>query len=115
MKNGRVAYCGSIRHKHALLCPHGALGRMFTERFTLRGERFPSPLNFQEWINRVLFKGQHVDKSLSYSQQLTQVHSWFNKLGIISSKKTHAFRVAASRLMEDCGVDEQVCGSITCQ
>lgn len=107
-KNGKTAYCGSIRHSHASLCPHGSLGRYLVDRFTIEQEQFPSPCNNTQWQECALFRGTAASKSMSYSQQRDTVVKWFKQAYIISSKKTHSFRVAGSRLMDDSGVSEDV-------
>jgi hypothetical protein len=81
---------------------------MLCERFTIKQEEFPSPTYVEAWIACVLFKGRSAQHSLSYQAQREETHRWFSNAGIVSSKITHAFRVAGSRMMDNGGVGEDV-------
>jgi hypothetical protein len=115
MINGKVAYLGNIRSQNALLCAQGAVGRMLIQRFTILGERFPSPLE-EAWFKTALWLGENPSVNVSYDQQLAGVNSALNGarnranggVGIIVKKKTHAWRVAGARALDEAGIDDQV-------
>jgi hypothetical protein len=108
MINGKVAYLGNIRSRNALLCAQGAVGRMLFQRFNIAGEPFPSPME-EAWFQTALWLGESPSKSVCYDQQLHGVNHALGGIGIVVKKKTHAWRVAGARALDEAGIDDQVC------
>jgi Centromere DNA-binding protein complex CBF3 subunit, domain 2 len=110
MANGKVGYCGSVRHRMAELCPHGLLASYFCHRFTVMGEQFPMPSSAdQQWFHTALWKGSDPRTNISYEQQAKSFKAIFKESDISAKKITHAPRVAGARFLDDHGVDDSVC------
>jgi hypothetical protein len=114
MANGKVGYCGSVRHRYAELCPHGLLALYLCHRFTVRGEQFPFPgMAGAVWFHTALWKGNNPSTNISYDQQAKSFKAVFKKNDVAAKKITHAPRVAGARLLDDHGVDDVVSAFLT--
>lgn len=109
MTNGKLAYCGAIRSKDPIVCALRALSYHLIHRFTIKGEPFPNPEDREAWVHTALFPGRTPRDIISYEQLYASVVGVFAAVGITVAKKTHAFRVAGARCMDEAGVDDQVC------
>lgn len=110
MPNGKVGYCGSVRHKLPQLCPHGLLALYLCFRFTVKGEQFPMPsTDDQQWFHTALWKGNGPRANISYEQQLKSWKATFKESKILTKKITHAPRVCAARFLDDHGTEDAVC------
>jgi Centromere DNA-binding protein complex CBF3 subunit, domain 2 len=105
MANGKVLYCGSVRHQLPDECSHGALGRYLAMRFTVNGEAFPSPDNRERWYTTALWKGNNPLHNLDWQQHADSLKSHYQAAGVTIKKVTHAPRVAAARCLDEHGVD----------
>lgn len=105
---GKVAYCGSIRHRNPLLCCHGALARHLINRFTLQGAACPDPRNEDAWRQTPLWPGNNTATSISYAQHADSLKAYLAEADIIITKVTHAFRMYKARDLDEQGVDDAV-------
>lgn len=105
---GKVAYCGSIRHRNPLLCCHGALARHFIQRFTVQGAPCPDPRDEGGWQQTPLWPGNNTGRSISYTQHADALKAYLDEAGINITKVTHAFRMFKARDLDEQGVDETV-------
>ena len=109
MANGKVGYCGSVRHRSPEMCPHGLLARYLCHRFTVTGEQFPMTTSAEElWFHTALWKATNPRTNISYEQQAKAFKEVFVKNGVLAKKITHAPRVAGARFLDDHGVDDTV-------
>jgi hypothetical protein len=83
---GKVAYAGSIRNRLALLCCHGALGRFFVHRFTIRAAMFPNPAQRDVWLHTPMWPGNDPTVSISYSQHAEGLKYYLEKARIYIQK-----------------------------
>lgn len=90
------------------MCAIRALAYHIIHRFTIKGEPFPNPADTNAWKGTVLFQARSPLEAISYDQLYAGVLGVFATLGIHITKKTHAFRVAGARAMDEAGVDDKV-------
>jgi hypothetical protein len=55
-----------------------------------------------------MFPGNSPFANVTYQQQLQSVNDVLKELKMPIVKKTHAFRVASARAMDECGIDDKV-------
>lgn len=55
-----------------------------------------------------MFPGNSPFANVTYQQQLQSVNEVLKELKMPIVKKTHAFRVASARAMDECGIDDKV-------
>lgn len=103
---GRLEYIGVIRHKEPLLCTMSQTAFYLFYRWEINQETPPRFWNRQLWYDAHLFKGQNVEKPLSYEIQLKWTNEVFDKINLSSRKKTHVGRSQGAKQAELDGVEE---------
>jgi hypothetical protein len=70
---------------------------------------FPSMEDEEAWYNTALWKGNNPTTNISYDAQNKALNNAFEELNFMIRKVTHAFRVLAARVMDEDGIDDEVC------
>ena len=108
MRGGRVAYSGAIRSQNPVLCMQRALGYHLVSLYTLKGSTFPDPRDSEAWYSAALFPTTDPTRNITYEQLHANLKEMLTELGIAVTKVTHIFRVGGARMLDECGVDDQV-------
>ena len=90
------------------MCSHGALGQWLFFQYSIRGDPFPDPEDWDIWMTAALFPAAKRDSNISYSQMLYLVNKYLKECELFTRKKTHLFRVTGARVLDDSGLAGEV-------
>lgn len=105
----KIEYGSSVRYRDVEVYSVGTLALDFFSRFHFENEEFPDFTARENWYNTVLFKSEDPFSAIKYKAQQSTYAAVFKKLGIHTSKVTHANRKSALNTMaqEDVSGDQQ--------
>ncbi|EIE89012.1 hypothetical protein RO3G_13723 [Rhizopus delemar RA 99-880] len=108
-QHGKIEYGSSLRHRDVEVCSIGALALYLFSRFHFENEEFPDFEKRENWYKAVVFKGDSPFKAIQYKAQHSTYVDVFKKVGIHTSKVTHANRKIALNMIaqENVSGDQQ--------
>ncbi|KAG1567653.1 hypothetical protein G6F47_009448 [Rhizopus delemar] len=108
-KHGKIEHGSSLRHRDVEVCSVGALTLYLFSRFHFENEEFPNFEKRENWYKTVVFKGDSPFKAIQYKAQHSTYVDIFKKVGIHTSKVTHANRKSALNMIaqENVSGDQQ--------
>ncbi|KAG1041419.1 hypothetical protein G6F43_012099 [Rhizopus delemar] len=114
-QHGKIEYGSSLRHRDVEVCSIGALALYLFSHFHFENEEFPNFEKRENWYKTVVFKGDSPFKAIQYKAQHSTYVDVFKKVGIHTSKVTHANRKSALNMIarENVSGDQQrmlICG-----
>lgn len=108
-QHGKIEYGSSVRHRQVEVCSVGALAVNLFSRFHFENEAFPDFTTRSAWYDTFVIKGETPFIPLSYDTQRKVYVETFKKVGIHTSKVTHANRKSALNMIaqENVSGDQQ--------
>ncbi|KAG1049061.1 hypothetical protein G6F43_008591 [Rhizopus delemar] len=108
-QHGKIEYGSSLRHRDVEVCSIGALALYLFSRFHFENEKFPNFEKRENWYKTVVFKGDSPFKAIQYKAQHSTYVDVFKKVGIHTSKVTHANKKSALNMIaqENVSKDQQ--------
>lgn len=107
-QHGRMEYGAALRHRDPKACLISALAFWFFWRWQCEGEPFPRFTRSEDWYDIKVLRQSKDNVTAQLSSQTA--NSWtrrtYEKCGIITSKASHAPRVASSQNADLAGVSE---------
>jgi hypothetical protein len=91
-QHGKIEYGPLLRHRDVEVCSIGALVLYLFSRFHFENEELPNFEKRENWYKTLAFKGDRPFKAIQYKTQHSIYIEVFEKVGIHTSKMTHANR-----------------------
>lgn len=98
-QHGKIEYGSSVRHRQVEVCSVGALAINLFSRFHFENEPFPDFTGRSSWYDTYVIKGENQFTPIEYSTQHKIYVETFKKVGIHTSKVTHANRKSALNMI----------------
>lgn len=108
-QHGKIEYGSAVRHRQVEVCSVGALAINLFSRFHYENEPFPDFTSRDRWYETCVVKGDDPFTPVHYSTQYKAYTEAFKRVGISTSKVTHANRKSALNMIaqEDVEGDQQ--------
>lgn len=108
-QHGKIEYGSTLRHRQVEVCSIGALATNLFSRFHYENEPFPDFTSRDRWYEICVVKGDDPSTPVHYSTQYKAYTEAFKRVGISTSKVTHANRKSALNMIaqEDVAGDQQ--------
>ena len=107
-QHGRMEYDATLRHRDPKACLVGAFAFWFFWRWQCEGEPFPRFARSEDWYNIKVLPQSKENPVTQLSPQTA--NSWtrriYDRCGIVTSKASHAPRIASSQNADLAGVSE---------
>ena len=107
-QHGRMEYGAALRHRDPKACLVGAFAFWFFWRWQCEGEPFPRFARSEDWYNIKVLRQSKENPVTQLSPQTA--NSWtrriYDRCGIVTSKASHAPRIASSQNADLAGVSE---------
>ena len=91
--------------------PRAAWGSILIMRFTIMGEAFPDPKDFDTWVSTPMWPGNDPSENVAYTSQHDAITKYVREdMGIINRKVTHICQglVGQQSARFEQGIDHQV-------
>lgn len=108
-QHGKIEYGSAVRHRQVEDCSVSALAINLFSRFHYENEPFPEFTSRDRWYETCVVKGDDPFTPVHYSTQYKAYTEAFKRVGISTSKVTHANRKSALNMIaqEDVAGDQQ--------